>query len=708
MRPAAGERPLGPLCAFSGGLLTAVAQSTILREGLSGYRAAELASGMVLAGWLVFSGLGAWMGQLLRGSRRRLWAVVTVAMAPACLCWLILARAVAVPAILYAAFPGLLAGLIFILPFRGSSATGLLYGLESFGAAGGGALFLLLSGRLLPPGLLLVCGALSGLALAPVLRWRALVASSVFVALLASGLHSGLWETVLGATSYRSFDSVRAAPSPYGELVTASREGEVSAFRAGLLLGTTGSPEAAEAISVVPLIAAEGRGEVLYAGSNPETAALISEWPGTGELTVVTIDTAPFEALSGRSGNHGRFSIVEQDPRRFIASCSTGKWDLVILELGPPLSIYDNRFYTQEFFRHLRESMSLEGLAALALPAGQNRVHPVEARMISSIQRAAEPFFSVAALPISGALLLLGTDPDAGLDSLDGESLAALLRGSRATTRYVTEGLLPFDLSTGRIESMRSQLAQAADAPPNRDLTPEAFILATGAWALRGGSHDRSRELELALGALLVLFCLAVMLARPRTISIAVGSMGIGEISVEVTCLVLVQATLGYSFVMVGAVVGLFMAGLGVGSILSVRLRASRLAVIQVLGACLLLLLAALCTLYDTGALGERAIAAGSLAILLCMGLVGGAQFPLAVRASGGTRAVGPLEATDLLGSALGAVGVAVFAFPLLGAGSTCLAIGGLVLVSAVLPALEARKERREGRSGAPVAQPLL
>ena len=167
---------------------------------------------------------------------------------------------------------------------------GRVYTAEAIGAAAGGALFVLLSARLLAPGMLLVASAAS----AAGLLWSTFPRIGITLALLASaGLLTGAegrasrW---MGDFSFGDIGAYTLHPSPYGEIARVCRSGQTSIYRNGLLEASWPSIESAESAVTVPLLAALPE-RVIYIGASPEEAGLIAAWPGV--LSVISLIPDP-------------------------------------------------------------------------------------------------------------------------------------------------------------------------------------------------------------------------------------------------------------------------------------------------------------------------------------------------------------------------------------------------------------------------------
>lgn len=667
-------KPLSLLSAFTGGLLSILVQAVVLRESLFSQHQAELASGIVLATWIAGSGLGAVIGG--RTSRHSLLWVTGMILLPVIG---FLQVAVSRSGIVHPVFTvlpaGFMAGIVFIQPFA-FFRPGKVYALEALGAAVGGGLFVLLSPHLLAGEMLAVSILCS---IAGLLSCRRLISGLIVSGILLTGLILGaptVFGVWLGAMTFEEYESIRIHPSPYGEVVTGIRSGQHAIFRSGLLEATWPSLESAEGIVTVPLVASMPS-RVLYLGSSPEEAGIVSEWPTVDSiLAVVPERTLCLVAQypDGTIAGDGRHFLSENDER----------WDLVIVSTGQPLTLLANRFFTAEFMELLSDRLTANGFASIHLPGGINRLHPFEAELAKSVILAAEDAFRWnRIIPSSGLILMAGN----GLEPvLEGQVLAERMDSIGATGVYVNPGTMPFDLSHLRLSAVEAQISDA-DASVNTDLHPEGFRIARELWDVRAGD-DRNFNFTIPIaGSCLLIMFVAAFLSGKVKPALALGTVGFVGLSVEVIALVAIQATTGYSWVLVGAITGTFMAGGALGALGQEKGLFGNLRWMVVLSGVASLLCTMVLFLYD-----QAILCGGLLSMLLLLGVLisgtaSGGAFPIAVTLlrAGDTRRIGLLDMAEHGGSAAAALLMPLVLFPMLGAKEALLIATAVIIVTGTL-----------------------
>jgi len=654
------DRPLLPLkAAFAGGLVSIMVQSVALRESLFGQHLSELSSGLVLAAWLAASGLGAALQGRLRGGRTS-WALCMVILPIAGFFQMVLSRTSAVHPALACVPAGFAAGVVFLAPFAGRPA-GRVYSAEAIGAAAGGALFVLLSPRLLAPGMLLAASAAS----AAGLLWSAHHRVGLILALLASaGLITGaegvasMW---MGEASFGGIGDFTLHPSPYGEIALVSRSGQTSIYRNGLLEASWPSVESAESAVTVPLLAALPE-RVIYIGASPEEAGLIAAWPGV--LSVISL--VPDPVLLDLSGYPEGARCG--DGRSMAGRTGEGTADLVIVSESAPLSLLSNRYFTREFFAAVTRRLNPGGMLAVRLPGGQNRLHPIEAHLAVSVRRAADEVFDWTMLLPSDGLMLLAGDGETPL--LDGEVLAGRMDSLGASGVFVSAGTLPFDISRMRMETLEQQLG-SVDPVVNSDLHPEAFAAAQELWSVRSGAD----AFDPTVAVVCILFAMVVaasMLTGRPAAAFALASTGTAGLAVEVLAIVIIQASTGLSWMLVGAVTGTFMCGAAGGSLLQVRGLVRSFRPVLLISASGSGTAALAVLLYDGGLIGGGVLSTAMIFAVLLAGISSGAAFPAAagLLPTGGSRLfrLGLMDLAEHGAGAAAAMAVPLLLFPLMGA----------------------------------------
>lgn len=660
--------------ALPGGFLSVLVQSVVLRDALFGQHEAELASGLILAGWLTGSGLGAAIGGRLR-RKKASWVCGMLLLPVLGFLHLTCSRSGSLPILLSVIPTGFAAGIVFIQPFS-FNASAKTYAFEAVGATAGGILFVLLSSHLLAIDLLAVSLLVAPLAVI----WTGSKPGIIYLVLATGFLLSGFLTPVqswLTGIRFEKFDHTSVFPSPYGEIVLAERYGEYSVYRGGLLETYWPAMESAEDAVVVPLLCSCPE-SVLYIGSSPVEAGIVSSWPGVDFYRVVVPDPGLVKAASGV------FDFPEEtvngDGREYLTRCRE-KYDLIIVSTGSPLSLLSNRFYTREFISSAAEILTENGILSLGLEGGVNRISPLQARLAGSVVNAGlEVLEWSAVLPCGGGIGLLfgkGEKPD-----LDGWLLSERLDSLEVRTLYINSGTIPYDLSRERISTLESAVYESATGE-NRDLYPLAFNIASEIWRIKMGKAGSGNFVIISALLCLIGGSTAVFFLKKSLPGIALFSTGFAGISIVVASVLVIQATLGCSYMIIGAITGIFMAGAALGAIADIKGYFRHLYSIQLLASASALTACFLGFLYNAELIGQNVLAVLFLFVAFVSGITAGASFPLAAGffARGDTGSIGLLDLAEHCGSACAALVIPLLLVPLLGVPLSLLLVTFLVFI---------------------------
>ena len=631
-------------------------------------------------------------------------------------------------------------------------AVGWVYLTESAGALAGGVLFsFVLVGRVGAVAMAMGGGILLALAVAWVIRcsggprWAAVLA--VVLAILPSGyLASGLahrTETATVRARWSSFaqglDFVASADTRYQNVAIGRLADQFSLYSSGIVSATWPNPtDAAVEAHLAACEAPRPERILVLGGGGGGAEGIITELlrHRPARIDLVTLDEKCFDlvrpyrtAPDGRALEDPAVRIHFADARRFVkrAPAQGDRYDLVILAAAEPASALQARLYTEEFFAELSRAMSDDGVLAFSLSGSVGYWGPEAAHYVGSIVRPMERVFP-------NTLLAFGYPTHcyaarrAGVLTDSGTALAARYRARGVRSPHFDpiwfEGASDL-LDARKRAGLRRALAAYPPAIENTDEHPAAALYHMRFWLKTSeAAHPRADRpatqrwdafgalarlrIDWVLGAALAATLLAASwgLVRGRrgfrraAVRWSVGTTGFASIAVEIILLYTFQTLYGYVYGMVGLVIGVFMAGLVLGSYLMNRrlartgtdfcrqpglrtLVALDLA-IAVFAALLVLVLAVL-----RASAADWPVQAATFLLVAISGMLGGLVFPLAAAVameerSGVARAAGAIAAADYVGACLGALATGVLLVPILGVSGACLAVAAVKGLSAL------------------------
>ncbi len=607
------------------GFTAVIAQVMLMRELLVVFYGNELALGVMLANWLLWTALGAslfgrWPMRVIHP--RKLVASLQALLAFALPLTLLAVRASkavchSLPGEILGPVPMFLtsfatlsvlcviSGGLFAAGSRlfgdmaGAStatATGAVYLLEAAGSGAGGLAAGLALVRLANPfEITALLGLLNLLAawvlLAPAsARRRALAACfGVMAALVLIGGYE--LQPLSLAWLWRGFHLVAAQNSVYGSLAVVDTGASRSLFENGLIVMTVPDPSAAEeAVHFALLEHPDPRRVLLIGGGINGSVAEALKHPSLERLDYVELDPMIFNIAASyfpeewdTVRHDWRVHIHAMDGRRFLKSTSDS-FDVIIVNLPDPHTAQLNRFYTEEFYREAAAKLRPGGIVSFQVASSENYISQELADFLRCLERTLRQVFpEVIAIPGETVHFFAAVKP--GTLTTDPQELLRRLRARGLHTQYVREYFLPFRMSPDRMQDLQLQIEPLPSTPVNRDFSPVAYYFDVALWSapfhpaaarwiesLAGMSFKR-----LFLGTMLALAALVPLLwmwpaedkpaARTRrSAGLAVAVVGFTELGLEILLLLGFQALYGYVYHELTILVALFMVGVALGA----------------------------------------------------------------------------------------------------------------------------------------------
>jgi spermidine synthase len=699
------KRSLPP---FLLGFLALSFQVILLREFSVHFQGNEMTYGFLLAGWLLWGGLGSLLAHRFKANGERflplLCAVLvlfpvglaglrvarlTLGLLPAEITGLALMLALALILTLFLSFPF---GMLFVAAaeLRGADAPG-VYRLEALGAATAGLLvhFLLIPhlSNWQTAGLIGLAALGAGLAVragkvAPVLPAAAGLALILFM----------LFDGPAGRLYWKPLELVRTKDTPYGKLQAVRTDGDISLYINSVPAYSTADPSSAEeAVHFALLQRPVSRRALLIGGGGGGALEQALKYPGL-KLDYVELDPEVIrmskELLPPEKGavfSNPRVRIFTQDGRAFL-SRTKERYDAVLLDLPEPSTAQLNRFYTRQFFELARSKLTPEGLLSLRVPSAENYISPARQRFLGSLYQTLKVVFpEVDVVPGGTNIFLASASPLI----LAAETLNQDLEKRGIRNTYVRPELLRDRLNPLRVEWLRRTLTQGPFAV-NSDLHPLCYFFVSILWAtqfrgLEAGALESLSRLPplILLGLPLVLALLILLILRIKSgpdafLLVPLSLLGFSGIVVEILVLVWYQTLYGAAYGRIALLLASFMAGLWLGSTWSQKWKHHSLSQIK-------LIQAGLCLLVGTIVLAFRfqPPQAALFGLLLIFGILSGSLFVTANHLFVKSRTdLGTGYGLDLLGSFLGALVASGFFIPLAGLPLTAALLLGLNLLA--------------------------
>lgn len=400
---------------LANGLFAQVAQILLLRELLIVLDGDELALGVMLAGWLLWVGLGAAVGVRARppGSGFLQYATVltlaTLSLPPALLL-VRLARPIfdaplgtplplsyaTLLAFGSSALPCLCIGMLFPLMVRQTGARpAVVYAGEAIGALSGGLLFTFALVRFVSPVAIaaaagLICIA-SGIWLLVWLtprrrRLAGVLASVAVVFLLATLLGNRIddwgerarWERLLPG-----YNLVETHESPYGRYALLQQAGQFSLFLDGTPVCDIPDPQAGGLVVHTALLQHPAPRAVFIIGHGLTASVREARRHKPAHIDCVELDPAllrllrrhvPAECFAGLDAPGVK--VHHTDPVTYLTE-SSESYEAILIDVSDPTTLGLNRYYTAEFIERVAQRLRPGGVLALTLSSQENYLGPM-------------------------------------------------------------------------------------------------------------------------------------------------------------------------------------------------------------------------------------------------------------------------------------------------------------------------------------------
>lgn len=684
------------LSAFLLGSTSIIAQVILLREFLTVFSGNELVIGLVLANWMILTGIGAYLGKFPIRIKRA-WPVIFSGLLllsglPFVTAFLInfLKNMVFPVGSVISVFQIFFGSLLLLVPFclvsgflftfiancyseiRNQNETGSVYGFESVGSIAGG----LLSGLLFifvfsSIESLLVLAIVNGLVLFLTglkTAWKKLIWLPVLVVVPAFVLLFFHPEKQIRSRVYPNQEIVVSKDSPHGNIVITRRENLWSVYNNNVLLFDSENFMMNE----------EAVHFALVQHPNPENVLLVSGGI-SGQIAEIrkynpaSIDyvednrwllTLMKDTLSKMTDES--IQVYATDPLRFIRNTSK-TYDVAILNLPGPSTLQTNRFFTLEFFTLLKKKLTPGATLSFGISAPINYLNQEAADLNSTIYSTLKKVFQQVIIIPGEKLYFLASD-----DRLT-YHISKSVQEKGIENRYVNSYYIEDTLLESRGETILSALNP--DAEINQNLNPVLYHQQLTYWLSQFKGKFGLMAVFAAALALVLFF-------RGSTPSKAMFLTGFSASGMEILLLFGLQVFFGNIYLLTSFVFTGFMMGLAAGSFFGKSLKSSPgknyLTVTQLL---IGVFVAATSVSLFSSAMAELPLAfvySLFLAATVLIGALTGFQFAQASLIGLGnySEISGKTYSYDLFGSALGAFAVTLYMVPRLGIVESVLIIG--------------------------------
>lgn len=360
-----------------------------------------------------------------------------------------------------------------------------------------------------------------------------------------------------------------SASSPYGQTVTAVRQGQRDVFHNGYPVfhhPMLPSPEDEElpawgllypdriedallvgGAGMLPILLGSGADRVAYAQQDPVLAQAVSQAASVG---------------GGSPLDRPGFEMIRTDGRIHIED-SPGGYDLIILSLPMPASLSLNRYYTREFFGSVNRALRPGGAVVLGLPGSQAAVGGIRAELAGAVLAAMTQALPRVDVIPGETVYLVGQK---NMKTVPETVMANRLKARGSALNFFSESHLRH-----RMEEIRLRRAVVEDKlqgrGPNLDLRPNALSAGIILWQQAFSPGWAGAYSFAARQARWLWLALAVLIFWPRLRHGGTAfTAGAAAMGLQALCLWGLQTGSGALYQWMGLGNALFMAGTALGA----------------------------------------------------------------------------------------------------------------------------------------------
>jgi spermidine synthase len=685
------------------GFTTISTQIILLREFLSVFGGNELIIGVILANWMLLTGLGSFIGRYSYKikSKLRLIAILFIVLSvlpPVSDILLHKLRIIFIPS-------GSITGIIqifiislaLLLPFciisgyaftlfcemltenTGKNQTGMVYSYESAGSVAGGlAVSLVLVFFFSNINILFIISIIAIItALNILLSEKNIIKWIMIIAAIPAVIYISGKKTEIILKSYIFKDHVLSViDTPYGNLVVTKTGNQVNFFENGSLLFSTGNlTECEESVHYALVQHPNPKRVLLISGG---IKGLVPEILKYKPDRIDYVEINPYLIKLGMQYvpdfQNSRLNLIIKDARFFIKRTKE-KYDAVIIDLPSPCTASLNRYYTLEFFRELFQKLNTGAVVSLSLASTSDYVSSDSGRLSSVIYRTLSSVFRNVIIIPGGKNYFLASNTN-----LD-HNIGSMIDKRGIENVYVNQYYINDIRLKERSDFILSRLFANNDV--NSDFHPVSYFQQIKIWL-------NQFSVKYLIPALIFFALLVALFFFIHPVNLGILTVGFAASTFEFVLIIAFQIIYGYVYAAVGIIISLFMLGLASGSYFFVRRKDNSyrtLYNIQLVVLFFSIFLALIMAMLSS--ISEHLVLICSAFAILSFfsGFITGSAFSTAssVRELTVTRIASGLYSVDLLGSAFGVLLVSAFLFPLYGIVNVCILAGFLNILSGLI-----------------------
>lgn len=404
-------------------------------------------------------------------------------------------------------------------------------------------------------------------------KFSFLLLLSLNILILASGQIRNFQESTT-SLRFRPQELIAAQDSIYGNIAITKSENTYSLYDNGKLYFTTEDTEGLEELANMALLSHPDPRKILIIGSGIsgiagqilkfpiESIDYIELDPLLIKMVMQYIPQAQDYRLTDK-----KLSIYNLDAISFIKS-TQNRYDLIILNLGDPLSLQLNRFYTVDFFRRINKILNpSSGIFYFTLSSKEDILGASMLKYNSSIYKSAkEVFRNIEVIPGERMAIACSRNQTQILNTT---TLKERLSEWKISNQYFSS--YHIDAKLARQKYVTERITKNLNTiAANYDYSPKGFYYYLGLWGKTGWlNFAKIWDITSAINFkfLLIAVLIVIVLTRKKIIKTTIFTTGLTGITLEILIGLIFQINFGFLYYQLGIIIGLFMLGAALGGL---------------------------------------------------------------------------------------------------------------------------------------------
>ncbi|MBI9067423.1 MAG: hypothetical protein JEZ09_09035 [Salinivirgaceae bacterium] len=686
------------------GFFSITNQLVLIREFMSIFGGNELIIGVIIVNWLIITGWGAYSGTKqapnLFSLNLSLKILVSIVLLPLLLTTLLYwLKSVLFP-------PGVMVNLesiflgVFLLLFPVCFISGYLftyfssqlssvkkqnligksYAIESVGSLSGGLLFSLILGRFFTS--YQIFGITICVVLFVCIWFNKNQISVKYLFLLMCGICLPIAifftniEIQIKSLLLPNQTVILHRSTPYGSLKVTEQAGQQSFYENNnLLFYSENTIETEEAIHFAMAQHEQAKNILLISGG---IAGMIDEIQKYKPQTITYLESNPeivkfWKSIDEKNVLPENTKYVKADIRVFLSK-NENKFDVIIINLPPPVTLGYNRFYTSEFFQIIKKHCTTNTIVCSSLPSTLNYAESNALELNAIMWNTLKQHFKNVKLIPGEKNYYIASNSAITTDILKS------IKSKDISNSYINEYYYDAQLTDQRSAVLTANFEKLKNI--NFDFRPTMFFKQSNHWL---SIFNRGNLFILIIPAIAFVF----LFFKFDTISKGLYTGGFTSVSLEILLLLVYQIYFDSIYLETALFFAIFMAGLAVGSNLKHIYQNANIlkqyAYIQLIIALLAILTPAVASLVFKISAYKFPAQLLLLFAVFTIACTIGYEFKLAAkqRQLNYQKTAGFSYGVDLLGSAFGAYFAPIVLLPIIGLFYTCLFLTFLNISSA-------------------------